>query len=79
VIDEEKSELILKKNLTNRLYVKKQLYGLQMGGKYIFVDLNNFNMLNTRLLNFGVKIEEEDKTIFLSASLPPSYDNMITW
>jgi len=39
VIDEEKSELILKKNLTNRLYVKKQLYGLQMGGKYIFVDL----------------------------------------
>lgn len=25
-----------------------------------------------------MKIEEEDKTIFLSASLPPPYENMLT-
>jgi hypothetical protein len=39
--------------------------------------LNNFNMLNTQL-NFGVKIEEEDKAILLLASLLPSYDHLVT-
>jgi hypothetical protein len=34
-------------------------------------------MLNTQL-NFGVKIEEEDKAILLLASLLPSYDHLVT-
>jgi hypothetical protein len=34
--------------------------------------LKKFNMLNTQLLNFAVKIGEEDKAILLLASLPPS-------
>jgi hypothetical protein len=39
--------------------------------------LNKFNMLNTHLLNFAVKIVEEDKVILLLASLPPSYDHLV--
>jgi hypothetical protein len=40
--------------------------------------LNKFNMLKTQLLNFGVKIKEEDKVILLLASLPPLYDHLVT-
>ena len=40
--------------------------------------LNKFNMLNTQLLNFAVKIGEEDKAILLLLSLPHSYDHMVT-
>jgi hypothetical protein len=67
------------KNLTNKLYVKKQLYGLQMEENIDLLEHHNkFNMLNTQLLNFGVKIGEEDKAILLLASLPPSYDHLVT-
>jgi hypothetical protein len=87
VIDEEKAKVIwqkleslyMAKNLTNKLYVKKQLYGLQMEENTDLLEhLNKFNMLNTQLLNFGVKIEEEDKAILLLASLPSSYDHLVT-
>ena len=56
VIDEEKAESIWKKleslymakNLTNKLYVKKQLYGLQMEENTdLLKHLNKFNMLTT--------------------------------
>jgi hypothetical protein len=42
----------------------------------LFEHLNKFNMLDTQLFNFGVKIEKEDKTILLLASLPFSYDHL---
>jgi hypothetical protein len=38
--------------------------------------LNKFNIRNTHLLNFEVKIEE-DKAILLLASLPHSYDHLV--
>jgi hypothetical protein len=67
------------KNLTNKLNVKKQLYGLQMEENTNLLEhLNKFNILNTQLLNFGVEIEKEDKMILLLVSLPLSYDHMIT-
>jgi hypothetical protein len=56
VIDEEKWETILHKleclymakNLMNKLYVKKQLYGLKMEKNIdLLKHLNKFNMLNT--------------------------------
>ena len=56
VIDEEKVEsiwqklksLYMVKNLTNKLYVKKQLYGLQIEENTdLLENLNKFNMLNT--------------------------------
>jgi hypothetical protein len=40
--------------------------------------LIKFNMLNTQLLKFGIKIREEDKAILLLASLPLSYDHLVT-
>jgi hypothetical protein len=65
------------KNLMNKLYVKKQLYGLQMEENTNLLEhLNKFDMLNTKLLNFAMKIGEEDKAILLLASLPLL---MITW
>ena len=56
MIDEEMTEsiwqklesLYMAKNLTNKLYVKKQLYGLQMEENTDLLEhLNKFNMLNT--------------------------------
>jgi hypothetical protein len=47
----------------NKLYVKKQLYGLQVEENMDQLEhLNKFNMFNTQLLYFRVKIEEEDKS-----------------
>ena len=40
--------LYMRKNLTNKLYVKKQLYSLHMKeGSNLLEHLNTFNMLNT--------------------------------
>jgi hypothetical protein len=87
VIDEENAEsiwqklksLYMAKNLTNKLYVKKQLYGLQIKENTDLLEhFNKFNMLNTQLLNFAVTIGEEDKAIFLLAPLLPSYDHLVT-
>jgi hypothetical protein len=44
----------------------------------ILEHLNKFNMLNSQLLNFGVKIEEKNKVIVMLASLPPLYDHLVT-
>jgi hypothetical protein len=44
----------------------------------ILEHLNKFNMLNSQLLNFGVKIEEENKVIVLLTLLPPLYDHLVT-
>ena len=47
----------MRKNLTNKLYVKKQLYSLHMKeGSDLLEHFNMFNMLNTLLSNFGVCI-----------------------
>lgn len=71
--------LYMGKNMTNKLYVKKQLYGLQMQeGADLLEHFNDFNSLITQLSNFGVKFEEEDKAILLLASLPDSYDHLVT-
>lgn len=40
--------------------------------------VNVFNMLNTQLSNFRVKLEEEDKAILLLALLPTSFDHLMT-
>ena len=40
--------------------------------------LHIFNKIVTQLLNVDVKIEEEDKAILLLASLPSSFDTLVT-
>ena len=69
----------MRKNLTNKLYVKKQLYSLHMKeGSDLLEHLNTFNMLNTQLSSFGVNYEDEDKALLLLASLPTSFDHLVT-
>ena len=69
----------MRKNLTNKLYVKKQLYSLHMKeGLDLLEHLNMFNMLNTQLSSFGVNYEDKDKALLLLASLPMSFDHLMT-
>ena len=69
----------MRKNLTNKLYMKKQLYSLHMKeGSDLLGHLNTFNMLNTQLSSFRVDYEDEDKVLLLLASLPASFDHLVT-
>ena len=71
--------LYMRKNLTNKLYVKKQLYSLHMKeGSDLLEHFNTFNMLNTQLSSFGVNYEDEDKVLLLLTSLPTSFDHLVT-
>ena len=71
--------LYMRKNLTNKLYVKKQLYSLHMKeGSDLLEQLNTFNMLNTQLSSFGVNYEDENKELILLASLPTHFDHLVT-
>ena len=71
--------LYMRKNLTNKLYVKKQLYSLHMkDGSNLLEHLNTFNMLNTQLSSFGVNYEDEDKALLLLALLPTHVDHLVT-
>jgi hypothetical protein len=72
-------DLYMSKSLTNRLYLKKQLYELKMDDDIDVRDhLNKFNKCVTELLNVDVKIEDEDKAIMLLSSLPKSYETLVT-
>ena len=63
----------------NKLYVKKQLYSLHMKeGSNLLEHLNTFNILNTQLSSFRVNYENEDKALLLLASLPTSFDHLVT-
>ena len=60
----------MRKNLTNKFYVKKQLYSLHMKeGSYLLEHLNMFNKLKNQLSSFGVNYEDEDKALLLLTSL----------
>ena len=63
--------LYMLKNLSNKLYLKKQLYGLRMKeGATKLEPLNFFNKVISKLLTVDVKIDEEDKTLILLSLLP---------
>ena len=67
------------KRLCNKLYLKKQLYGLRMNERTAVLEhLNFFNNVISDLLAVDVKINEEDKTLILLSSLPESYDHIVT-
>ena len=68
----------MRKNLTNKLYVKNQLHSLHMKEVSDLLEhLNTFNMSNTQLSSFGVNYEDEDKALLLLASLP-TFDHLVT-
>ena len=69
--------LYMTKSLSNKLYLKKQLYGLRMNeGTTMLKHLNFFNKIIIDLLAVDVKINEEDKALILLSSLPQSYDHL---
>jgi len=67
------------KGLSNKLYLKKQLYGLRMKKwTAVLEHLNFFNKVISELLAVDVKIDEEDMTLILLSSLSQSYDHIVT-
>ena len=66
------------KSLSNKLYLKKQLYGLRMNeGTTVLEHLNFFNKVISELLVVDIKIDEEDKALILLISLS-EYDHIVT-
>ncbi|KAI0527473.1 hypothetical protein KFK09_003074 [Dendrobium nobile] len=70
--------IYMKKSLTNRLLLKKQLYTLQMEEtKELRNHLDDFNKLILDLKNVDVTIDEEDQGIILLSSLLKTYENIV--
>eukprot|EP00253_Pinus_taeda_P003620 PITA_03620 len=76
---EKLEKLYMTKSLTNRIYLKRQLYSLQMKeGTKVAEHLNIFYTLICQVSDMEVKIQEEDKDITLLCSLPKSWDHFVT-
>jgi len=72
-------ETYMTKSFSNKLYLKKQLYGLRMNeGTTVSDHLNFFNKVINELLPVDVKIDVEDKALIVLSSLPESYDHIVT-
>jgi hypothetical protein len=71
--------LYMTKSLTSRIYLKRQLYSLQMKeGTKVVDHLNTFNTLIVQLTSMEVKFEDKDMAITLLCSLPESWHNLVT-
>ncbi|KAK2972606.1 hypothetical protein RJ640_029225 [Escallonia rubra] len=71
--------IYMSKSLSNRLYLKKDLYQLQMDeGSDLGDHISEFNRLVSQLLSIDVKLEEEDLEIMLLSSLPKSSETLKT-
>ncbi|GJZ40172.1 integrase, catalytic region, zinc finger, CCHC-type containing protein [Tanacetum coccineum] len=70
--------LYMTKSLANKLYLKKKLFTFYMhSGKKLSEHIDEFNKLIGDLANIDVDIDDEDQTLMLLTSLPPSYDNFV--
>jgi len=62
------------KSLANKIHLKERFYTFCMAeGAPVQKHLNEFSSILADLESLDVKIEDEDKTILLVVSLPPSY------
>ena len=59
--------------------LKKQLYNLQMQkGKDVARYIQQFDRMSMNLLNIGMELEEEDKSLLLLCLLLESFDPLVT-
>ena len=71
-------ELYMTKSLANRLYLKKNLFGLSLvEGGSLNEHIDSFNKAVIDLETVDVKISDEDKAILLLSSLPKSYEHFV--
>ena len=67
------------KNMTNKLWLKKQLYSLRMPERGdLIAHIQKFNQVCSDVMGLDVKIDEEDRALLLLCSLLVSYDGLIT-
>jgi len=67
--------LYITKSISNKLYLKKQLYGLRMTEVGVVLEhLNFFNRVVNEFLTTDEKIDKEDKALILLSSLSKSCD-----
>ncbi|KAK2969245.1 hypothetical protein RJ640_003479 [Escallonia rubra] len=72
-------KIYMSKSLSNRLYLKKDLYQLRMDeGSDLGDHISEFNRLVSQLSSIDVKLEEEDQGILLLSSLQKSYETLKT-
>ena len=72
-------EMYMMKSLTNTLFFWKQFYQLWMNeGQSVQEHLSNFQKNLTDLLSIGEKVEEKIRMLVLLASLPHSYESLVT-
>jgi len=76
---EKLEKLYIGKILSNKFFLKDQLYNLHTEEEYdIMEHLNVFNRCITNLMRVEVKYEEEDKALLLLRSLPSSFKHFRT-
>ena len=73
-----KQVIKLTKSLTNKIYLKRQLYGMRMKECSKIEDhLNFFNTLIFQLTSMDVKIDDEDKVVNLLCTLHESWAQVV--
>ena len=72
-------ELYMAKSLTNTLFLWRQFYQLRMTeGQSVQEHLSHFQKILTDLLSIDENVEEKTRVLVLLASLPPSYEFLVT-
>ena len=73
------SEQFQKKTWANKLALRRKLYGLKLkSDKSVQEHVKEMTDIFEELSVIGDPIEEEDRVVHLLASLPPSYDMLVT-
>ena len=71
--------LYMTKNLSNKIYLKEQLFGFKMDpSKSLEENLDDFKVITIGLANIDEKILEENQAIILLNSLPESHKDLKT-